>query len=65
MNGSNGIVPTVALATNNNGFAYPVYPMGGFGNGGFGGFGFGRQGDRRDPAAVFRYADSSGTVQMF
>ena len=37
MNGSQGIVPTVDLATNNN--AYPVYPMmGGFGNG-FGGFG--------------------------
>lgn len=42
MNGSNGITPTVELATTNggNGFAYPVYPMmGGFGNGGFGGFG--------------------------
>lgn len=41
MNGSQGIVPTVDLATNNNnGYAYPVYPMmGGFGNGGFGGFG--------------------------
>lgn len=38
MNGSNGIVPTVDLATNNN--AYPIYPMmGGFGNSGFGGFG--------------------------
>ena len=38
MNGTQGIVPTVDLATNNN--AYPVYPvMGGFGNGGFGGFG--------------------------
>ena len=43
MNGSttNGIVPTVELATNNNGaYPYPVYPMmsgnGGFGNGGFG-----------------------------
>lgn len=40
MNGSNGIVPTVDLATNNNnGFAYPVMPVmgnyGGFGNGGF------------------------------
>ena len=41
MNGSQGIVPTIDLATNNNsGFAYPVYPMmGGYGNGGFGGFG--------------------------
>ncbi len=41
MNGSQGIVPTIDLATNNsNGFAYPVYPMmGGFGNSGFGGFG--------------------------
>jgi len=45
MNGSNGIQPTVELATTNggNGFAYPypVYPaMGGFGgNSGFGGFG--------------------------
>lgn len=42
MNGSsNGILPTVELATTNgNGFAYP-YPVmaGGFGNGGFGGFG--------------------------
>ena len=40
MNGSQGIVPTIDLATNNNnGYAYPVYPMmGGFGNG-FGGFG--------------------------
>ena len=43
MNGNSGIVPTVDLATNNNnGFAYPVYPMmygngGGFGNGMFGG----------------------------
>ena len=38
MNGSNGIVPTVDLATNNNnGYAYPVYPMmGGYGNNGFG-----------------------------
>ncbi len=36
MNGSNGIVPTVDLATNNsNGFAYPVMPMYGYGNGGF------------------------------
>ena len=41
MNGSQGIVPTVDLATNNNnGYAYPVYPMmGGFGGSGFGGFG--------------------------
>ena len=43
MNGSQGITPTVELATTNgNGFyPYPVYPMmGGFGgNGGFGGFG--------------------------
>jgi len=44
MNGSQGITPTVELATTNggNGFAYPypVYPMtGGFGNSGFGGFG--------------------------
>ena len=40
MNGNSGIVPTVDLATNNNnGYAYPVYPMmGGFGNGGFGGY---------------------------
>lgn len=40
MNGSQGIVPTIDLATNNNnGYAYPVYPaMGGFGSG-FGGFG--------------------------
>lgn len=38
MNGSQGIVPTIDLATNNNN-GYPVYPMmGGFGNG-FGGFG--------------------------
>jgi len=38
MNGTQGIVPTVDLATNNN--AYPVYPMmmGGYGNG-FGGYG--------------------------
>ena len=36
MNGSNGIVPTVDLATNNNnGYAYPVMPMYGYGNGGF------------------------------
>ena len=42
MNGSQGIVPTIDLATNNNnGYAYPVYPamMGGFGNNG--GFGYG------------------------
>ena len=41
MNGSQGIVPTVDLATNNsNAYPYPVYPMmGGFG--GNGGFGFG------------------------
>jgi hypothetical protein len=42
MNGSQGITPTVELATTNggNGFAYP-YPVmtGGFGNSGFGGFG--------------------------
>ena len=41
MNGNSGIVPTVDLATNNNGFAYP-YPVmngfGGYGNG-FGGDG--------------------------
>lgn len=36
MNGSNGIQPVVELATNNNGCAYPVYPMM-YGNGGFGG----------------------------
>lgn len=42
MNGNNGIVPTVDLATNNNnGFAYPVMPyMGGYGYGNSG-FGFG------------------------
>jgi len=40
MNGSQGIVPTVDLATNNNaGFAYPYPVMSGFGNSGFGGFG--------------------------
>ena len=37
MNGNNGIVPTVDLATNNS--AYPIYPVmygnGGYGNGGF------------------------------
>lgn len=39
MNGSQGIVPTVDLATNNNGnnfYPYPMYPMMGGGNGGFG-----------------------------
>ena len=37
MNGSNGIVPTVDLATNNNnGYAYPMMPAYGFGNNGFG-----------------------------
>ena len=35
MNGSNGIVPTVDLATN-NGYAYPYPVMGGFGNSGLG-----------------------------
>lgn len=40
MNNSQGIVPTIDLATNNGGYAYPVYPMmGGFGNSGFGGDG--------------------------
>ena len=41
MNGnSTGIVPTIDLATNNNGgYAYPYPVMGGFGNSGFGGFG--------------------------
>lgn len=40
MNGSQGIVPTVDLATNNNaGFAYPYPVMGGFCGSGFGGFG--------------------------
>lgn len=45
MNGNNGIVPTVDLATNNNnGFAYPVMPyMGGYGYGNSG-FGFGGDG---------------------
>lgn len=45
MNGNNGIVPTVDLATNNNnGYAYPVMPyMGGYGYGN-GGFGFGGDG---------------------
>ena len=38
MNGNSGIVPTVDLATNNNGYAYPIYPMmygNGYGNNGF------------------------------
>lgn len=37
MNGSQGITPTIELATTNgNGYPYPVYPMGnGFGNNGF------------------------------
>lgn len=42
MNGNNGIVPTVDLATNNNnGFAYPMIPAYGYGNNGgfFGGDG--------------------------
>ena len=41
MNGSQGIVPTIDLATNNNnGYSYPVYPMmGGFGSGFGNGFG--------------------------
>jgi hypothetical protein len=41
MNNSQGIVPTIDLATNNgNGFAYPYPVMGGFGGNGFGnGFG--------------------------
>lgn len=46
MNGSQGIVPTIDLATNNgNGgfYPYPIYPMMG-GNGGNGGFGFGNDG---------------------
>ena len=38
MNGTQGIVPTVDLATNNNAYPYPVM-AGGYGNGGFGGFG--------------------------
>lgn len=37
MNGSQGIVPTVDLATNNNSYPYPVYSCG-CGNNGFGGF---------------------------
>lgn len=40
MNGSNGIVPTVDLATN-NGYGYPVMP---YGNGFGSGFGFGGDG---------------------
>lgn len=45
MNGTQGIVPTVDLATNNNnGFAYPVMPfMGGYGYGNNSGF-FGGEG---------------------
>ena len=41
MNGNTGIVPTVDLATNNNnGYAYPVYPMmNGYGNNNGGFFG--------------------------
>ena len=43
MNGSQGITPTIELASANNGngfYPYPIYPMmGGYGNGGFGGFG--------------------------
>lgn len=39
MNGSQGITPTIELATTNgNGYPYPVYPM--YGNGGFGNNGF-------------------------
>lgn len=38
MNGSNGIQPTVELATTNGAYPYPVM-MGGYGNSGFGGFG--------------------------
>ena len=42
MNGSQGIVPTVDLATNNNnGYPYPFYPMYGNNNGGFFGNGDG------------------------
>lgn len=37
MNGNNGIVPTIDLATNNGGYAYPFVPM--YNNSGFGGFG--------------------------
>ena len=40
MNGSQGIQPTIELATTNGSYPYPVYPMmGGFGGNGFGGFG--------------------------
>jgi len=40
MNGSQGITPTIELATTNgNGFAYPYPVMGGFGGNGFGGYG--------------------------
>lgn len=40
MNGSQGIQPTIELATTNGSYPYPVYPMmGGFGGSGFGGFG--------------------------
>lgn len=42
MNG-NGIQPTVELATNNGGYAYPVMPYG-YGNGFGSGFGFGGDG---------------------
>ena len=38
MNNGNGIVPTIDLATNNNAYPYPVYPMM-YGNSGFGGNG--------------------------
>jgi hypothetical protein len=38
MNGNNGIVPTIDLATNNQ-YPYPMYGNGGFGNGFFGGDG--------------------------
>jgi flagellar biosynthesis chaperone FliJ len=40
MNGSQGIQPTIELATTNGSYPYPVYPMmSGFGGSGFGGFG--------------------------
>lgn len=40
MNSSQGIQPTIELATTNGSYPYPVYPMmGGFGGSGFGGFG--------------------------
>lgn len=42
MNGNSGIVPTVDLATNNNGYAYPAMPFM-YGNGNNGGF-FGSDG---------------------